>query len=595
MEKGFYWVGELNEETPNVLKQRKKLKKKLEFVGWGSKSLIEFLQSIGKDTGKELSQHSVAAIINDYVHNFNLLHPVKKKRVVCDERLLSLFGKKSIPRIKIHELLHSHFADNLDSSEDDQVYSSDEYETDILGKKRKLSMSDEKASSEKKRKSEALLSKFASIVPENIKLLYLKRSLVQELVKQPESFEGKVLGSYVRVKSDPMDFSQKNSHQLHPVTGIKNVPVNGNLPEEIVLEVPNMIKDIPIHTLSDDDFSKEEVEDLCQRVKDGLLKRPTVVEFEQKARILHEDITKHWLPREIIYLQKLINRANEKGWRKEYPFIMFTFLHLIAIIVFQKIILASSGGVRTKYQGYPMRKFLLKAITLFEYLERKKRLQTPSELSKLLAEVPMVIADKLEAEHTQTQEHVQVVEQPIISPVVIHKDVQCPTNDLATDLSLPSGGLNAKEDEVVVRDRSEKRNTEPTNNAGYRERLVSFEWVEDKQTPQVEVKQMPETKSLGQTVDLSNVIELSDDEEETQKQADEEKPNEQEEDANEHLLPKWFYLDPQGQVQGPVSRFDLERWSKAGYFTPDFKVWKDGQTPDSAILLKDMLSGNRSR
>lgn len=215
--KGFYWVGELNEETPNVFKHGKKLKKKLEFVGWGSKSLMDFLQSIGKDTGKELSQHNVAAIINDYVHNFNLLHPEKKKRVVCDERLLSLFGKKSIPRIKIHELLHSHFADNHDSSEDERFNSSEEYENgNIAGKKR---MSEEKAASEKKRKSEALLSKFASIVPENIKLLYLKRSLVQELVKQPESFEKKVLGSYIRIKSDPMDFSQKNSHQLHPVTG----------------------------------------------------------------------------------------------------------------------------------------------------------------------------------------------------------------------------------------------------------------------------------------------------------------------------------------------------------------------------------------
>ncbi|KAM0056024.1 hypothetical protein Hdeb2414_s0006g00213061 [Helianthus debilis subsp. tardiflorus] len=48
----------------------------------------------------------------------------------------------------------------------------------------------------------------------------------------------------------------------------------------------------------------EEVEDLCQRVKDGLLKRPTV-----------------WLPIELAHLQNLIDRANEKGWRKEYPFL----------------------------------------------------------------------------------------------------------------------------------------------------------------------------------------------------------------------------------------------------------------------------------
>lgn len=43
---------------------------------------------------------------------------------------------------------------------------------------------------------------------------------------------------------------------FHYHTGIKNVHVNGGLPEEVLLQVPNMIKDIPIHALSDDDFSK---------------------------------------------------------------------------------------------------------------------------------------------------------------------------------------------------------------------------------------------------------------------------------------------------------------------------------------------------
>ncbi|KAK9062592.1 hypothetical protein SSX86_019780 [Deinandra increscens subsp. villosa] len=588
MEKGdgkgsFFWVGELNEQPPNTKKHSRKLKsKKLEFVGWASKSLIEFLQSIGKDTGKELSQHNVTAIINDYVHNFNLLHPVKKKRVVCDERLHSLFGKKSIPRIKIHELLDSHFADNHDSSEDDHLNSSEEYEdVNISCKKKKFSNFDEKAPSHKKKTSDALLSCFAAIIPENIKLLYLKRSLVQELVKQPESFEGKLSGSYIRIKSDPMDFSQKNSHQLHPVTGVKIVPGIGGLPEEVLLEVPNMIKDIPICMLSDDDFTKEEVEDLCQRVRDGLLKRPTVVETEQKAQILHEDIIKHWIPRELVYLQNLIDRANEKGWRKEYPF----------------------------------------------YLERKKRLQTPSEQSKLLAEVPKVTADKLEPKSTTPQEPSQDIQQPIDSPITIHKDVLHTSNDLGANLALPAHGSKAEEDELVVLDGFDKRNTEASKNPGSGEQLTGFQWVEDKQMPKtrssdqkvdlsyviehteptknagsgehltgfqwVEDKQTPKTRSSDQKVDSPNVIELSDDEEETHEHVGEEKAHKQE-DEYDFSIPRWFYLDPQGQIQGPVSRIDLQRWSDAGYFSPDFKVWKDGQTPDQAMLLTDMLSSSQS-
>ncbi|KAM0056166.1 putative chromatin remodeling SWIB-Plus-3 family [Helianthus debilis subsp. tardiflorus] len=582
----FFWVGDGDDQTLSPVKHRRKSKsKKLEFVGWGSRPLIEFLQSIGKDTGKQLSQYDVTTIINEYVHTYNLFNPMKKKRVVCDERLHSLFSKNSVPRNKIYELLNSHFAENNDSSEDDAMYDSDGYEdVNVTYKKQKVSSLEKQAPSQKKK---ARLSGFAAIIPENIKLLYLKRSLVQELVKHPESFEGKLLGSYIRIKSDPMDFSQKNSHQLHPVTGVKNVPaVSGG--HEVLLEVPNVVKDIPIRMLSDDDFSKEEVEDLCQRVKDGLLKRPTVVEVEHKAQTLHEDITKHWLPIELAHLQNLIDRANEKGWRKE----------------------------------------------LFEYLERKKLLETPSEQSKLLTEVPTVTADTLEPDATP-HELVADIEQPNTSPISIH-------------------GSDAA-DKVVVVDGADEGNAEPIKNSRSEEQLTSFQWVEAVQMPKkqsfdqtidftktknsgsgghltgfqwleavqmhktqgfgqtvdlskrnnvgsgehltsfqwVEAVQMPKTKSAGQTVDLSkmsNVIDLCDDEEETHDvQVDKEKTTHEQEDEHEFSRRTWFYRDPQGQTQGPFSKTELKSWRDAGYFMPDFKVWKEGQTPEYAILLTAIL------
>ncbi|XP_021901265.1 uncharacterized protein At5g08430-like isoform X2 [Carica papaya] len=54
-----------------------------------------------------------------------------------------------------------------------------------------------------------------------------------------------------------------------------------------------MVSDVGLSLLSDDDISEEECEGLRQQVKNGLLEKPTVVEFEQKARSLHEDIMKH--------------------------------------------------------------------------------------------------------------------------------------------------------------------------------------------------------------------------------------------------------------------------------------------------------------
>nr|XP_023928281.1 uncharacterized protein At5g08430-like [Quercus suber] len=85
-------------------------------------------------------------------------------------------------------------------------------------------------------------------------------------------------------------------------------------------------------------------------VENGLLKKPTVVELEQKARSLHEDITKHWIEMELVKLQKCIDRANEKGWRAE----------------------------------------------LFQYLDKIELLKKPSEQERLLKQEPKVIAEMVE-------------------------------------------------------------------------------------------------------------------------------------------------------------------------------------------------------
>ena len=80
----------------------------------------------------------------------------------------------------------------------------------------------------------------------------------------------------------------------------------------------------------------------------------------------------------------------------------------------------------------------------------------------------------------------------------------------------------------------------------------------------------------------SRVINLSD---------DDELPRGEELDWNSTLRSLiWYYLDPQGDVQGPFCLGSLKNWKDADYFPPDFKVWKMGQTQDQAVLLSDILS-----
>ncbi|KAJ0011019.1 hypothetical protein Pint_33051 [Pistacia integerrima] len=300
--------------------KRKASSKKREFIGWGSKTLLDFLDSIGKDTTCELSLYDITNIVTQYCKENRLFHPERKKIIICDARLQPLLGRKSVNRNSIYNRLTAHLSEYIDHSEDESNSSLETVdECDSVVEKRTEKLSSVKKSDHKEVAAEVQKSCFASVVPKNIKLVYLRRSLVEDLAKQPETFNAKVIGSFVRVKSDPNDYLQKNSHQLVQVIENFKLEIRNSS------STSNGVKELTISKLSDDDFHEDECEDLRQRVINGLLKRPTVVELDHNARSLHEDITKHWITRELVSLQKRIDRANEKGWRREYP-LMVLFL-----------------------------------------------------------------------------------------------------------------------------------------------------------------------------------------------------------------------------------------------------------------------------
>ncbi|XP_055816372.1 zinc finger CCCH domain-containing protein 44-like [Solanum dulcamara] len=331
--------------------QRSVNSKKKVFVGWGSKALMDFLQFIGHDTSEKLSQYDVTSIVTKYIKEHNLIHPVKKRRILCDVRLQAVFGKKVVNRHRIFSLLESHFIENEEQlQKDEHDHDLEDDDTEML-----VAPKTEKKVEQKKISSiwysTAAQSQFAALIPENIKLVYLKRSLLLQMIKQPESIETKIIGSFVRVKLDPRDYEQRNSHQLVQIGGIK-LRSSDKCNSEILIQVSHMAGDVCSTMLSDDEFSKEECDDLREKVKASLLKKLTIVELEQKAKILHEDITKHRIARELELLQKLIDRANEKGWRHE----------------------------------------------LFQHLEKRKLLQQPSYLSFVLQNIPGVIPEEVELE-----------------------------------------------------------------------------------------------------------------------------------------------------------------------------------------------------
>ncbi|PPD87663.1 hypothetical protein GOBAR_DD15391 [Gossypium barbadense] len=511
----IFWLEEYSGKSLTPVGSKRKAKsKKLEFNGWGSKPLIEFLESIGKDTTEKISQHDVSDIIGKYINDNNLTNPAKKKRVLCDERLYSIFGRKTISRIKVYDLLETHYLENQDAWDDDFFFSSEE---ENLGEEKKC-LRLEKKTYQKKRGFETPKSCFAAIIPENIKLVYLKKSLVLDLSKDFGSFEAKVVDSFVRIKSDPNNFLQKNSHQLVIVKGMKKVSGNNDVNADILLQVSNFVKDVRIAMLSEDDFSQEECEDLHQRMKKGLLKRPTVAELEAKAR---------WLAAELTLLPKLIDRANEKGWRQ--------------------------------------------------------LLQTPEEQSRLLCGVPNVIAEEVEPE-TVPQDVKHEKDSSQISTV--RETLEIPSNPvsngkLSTLLPLKPGNVAQsspiilKDDTVHCHDVQEQLIRPRDNN------------VRSTQVGNVPEENGAIVKNdFLKALDTTQVIDLSDDDNDDNEEHEDSNKTEAQDDVRSLI---WHYQDPQGDIQGPFSLLSLKNWMDLDYFPDDFKVWKTGQNLNNAVLLADIV------
>jgi len=198
-----------------------------EFVGWGSKPLISFLESIGKHGTEPLTKWNVNSLIHEYIKVKSLDHPRYKEKFLPDERLFPIFKKKVVSKGDIYYLLEFHIAKRMDDSFEDKnnVQISNSSLDQHLNAKKSCIQSNLSTLIGKPplRKGESFIkhSHFASINAHNIKLIYLKRSLVLEFSKQPESFLGKIVGTFVRARMDSNDPRQGKSYHLVRVSGNK--------------------------------------------------------------------------------------------------------------------------------------------------------------------------------------------------------------------------------------------------------------------------------------------------------------------------------------------------------------------------------------
>uniref|UniRef100_A0A0D9WGN4 GYF domain-containing protein n=1 Tax=Leersia perrieri TaxID=77586 RepID=A0A0D9WGN4_9ORYZ len=533
-------------KVKTILKEGKT--KKNVFVGWGSKELIEFLTSIGKDTSKPLDQFAAAEVVKGYIRQKDLLQKDKKKHVISDDKLWSLFRKSKLKYNKIYSLLERHIAENI-TSEDESLASSEDNTNSIMKRKGQTincGLSTPEEVSERYRRC------FASLIRDNIRLIYLRRTLIIDLLKQPNTFECKVIGCYVRIKNDPKGYSHhkpQKLYQLGQVTGIRKSSEEYKMRDistDILLCISDMWSDVKISVLSDEDFEEEECEDLRLLSQKEPSKRQTVAEFEEKARSVHADITNHWINRELRRLDKLIEMANEKGWRGE----------------------------------------------MHEYIEKRKLLRTPAERQRLLEEIPRVIPD---VEDSKDSEYVVIAANKssqkntgskgdadapgVYLETLITKATEVhPRSDMRRMRNHGTEAIEVNPPGDMPRKHVQNHGTKATSVVT----TAQFINVDD-----------DEDDLHGKSGDM--IVELdsdgSDDHDTRRHETmsvlcNDQKAVKAKEEISEHAR-VWYYNDPQGDEQGPFPMYILRHWCNAGYFSNDFRVWRTGQSCDSAILLKD--------
>jgi chromatin remodeling complex protein RSC6 len=179
-----------------------------ESVEWASKELLEFVMHMKNGDKSACSQFDVQALLLDYIKRNKLRDPRRKSQIICDSRLENLFGKPRVGHFEMLKLLESHFLLKDDSQADDlqgSVVDTESSQLEADGNSDALT----KASKDKRRKSrkkgegrglQSNIDDYAAINMHNINLIYLRRSLLEDLIEDTEAFHDKAVGSFVRIR-----------------------------------------------------------------------------------------------------------------------------------------------------------------------------------------------------------------------------------------------------------------------------------------------------------------------------------------------------------------------------------------------------------
>nr|GMC67763.1 zinc finger CCCH domain-containing protein 44-like [Ipomoea batatas] len=507
------------------------------YTEWATKELLEFVAHMKNGDISALSQFDVQALLLDYIKRNNLRDPHKKSQIICDLRLKNLFGKPRLGHIEMLKLIEFHFLIKEDTQKNAFIPAgivgdiSSHLETDESSINPSLINKNKKRKTCKKGEEKApqvSLDEYAAIDAHNINLIYLRRSLMENLMEDTQKFHDDVVGSIVRIKITGSDQKQDMYRLVHVVgTSKVSTPYKiGEKTTDIMLEVLNLDKKeaVAIDTLSNQEFSEDECRRLRQSIKCGLVKRMTVGEIQKKAMALRPVKLNESLESEILRLNHLRDRASENGRKKD----------------------------------------------LRECIEKLQCLKTPEERRRRMLEIPEVHTDPKMNPNYESEEDAGGSEDKKQDENLTQRN---PRLNKSGSKQIPTPMKKVKLEGAVIalmaqNKPNEKRQTSGVHTSGKRGNQTSVcGSVISGQVDKSVVRCGSETSVASLSTENSAP---SSDDSETEK--------------------LWHYRDPSGHIQGPFSMMQLRRWNKRGLFPPDMRVWI-GDKHNESILLSDALHG----
>ncbi|XP_062205762.1 zinc finger CCCH domain-containing protein 44-like isoform X2 [Phragmites australis] len=294
---------------------------------WASSELLEFIGHMRNGDRSYISQFDVQVLLLEYIKQNNLRDPRRKSQIICDARLSNLFRKPCVGHFEMLKLLEMHFVVkeaptiNVDSQ---RTIDPDSAQVDNGGYNELMA----KLGSDKRRKVHKIERElsanpedYAAIDMHNINLIYLRRSLLEDLIDDDATFSDKIAGAFVRIRISGLGHKQ-DMYRLVKVLGTHKVSERYNLGKkttDYALEISNLDKKevIAMDTISNQDFTEEECKRLRQSMKFGLITRLKVGDIYEKAKIFQSLRVKDLLENEKQRLSHLRDRASETGRRKE--------------------------------------------------------------------------------------------------------------------------------------------------------------------------------------------------------------------------------------------------------------------------------------